>query len=173
MSMMKKTMLATVILAGAGMGVAQAGVNGSGINATADLVFSNATNVSNAITAPTGLTARKSADNNVIATGLIRSIDGLAHAYAVRFSPDIDTSTGGTSMPSAVVSGKNYSANKVTLVLNGVASDSSAMPKDGYLIVGLGSTANETVKYSIVMPAGQTVAADTYTVGTVAYTYTS
>lgn len=76
-------------------------------------------------------------------------------------------------MPSAVVSGKNDSANKVTLALNGVASDSSAMPRDGYLIVGLGSTANETVKYSIVMPAGQTVAADTYTVGTVAYTYTA
>ncbi|MFP1724370.1 hypothetical protein ACLEEB_02620 [Lonsdalea quercina] len=172
MSMMKKTMLAAVILAGAGLGVAHAGVSGSGISATADLVFSNVTNITNAITASSNLTAGKHSADDTIAIGSIRSLDGLAHAYAVKFSPDIDTSKGGMSIPSAVVKGKNDSSNQVTLALTGVIGE-SAVPKDGYLIVGQSSAANETVKYSIVMPAGQTVAADTYTVGTVAYTYTA
>ncbi|MFP1727473.1 hypothetical protein [Lonsdalea quercina] len=173
MSMMKKTMLAAVILAGAGMGVAQAGVSGSGISATADLVFSNVTNISNTITASSNLTAGKHSADDTIATGSIRSLDGLAHVYAVKFSPDIDITTGSMSLPKALVKGKNDSTNTVTLALDGVTNVSGAVPKDGYLLIGQNSAANDTVKYSIVMLAGQTVAADTYTVSTVAYTYTA
>lgn len=176
MSVMKKTMLAAVILASAGMNVAQAGVNGSGITATTDIVFSSSSNISNTLTPSSNLASGKHSGDYVVARGMVHSLDGIPHVYAIKFSPEISPSTPSSGLPTAIVRGKNDSNNQLFVTLSNSSKESSTYPKDGYLIISAYGSNDKPIKtstYSVVASGSQDIAADTYTISTVAYTYTS
>lgn len=178
MFVMKKTMLAAVILSGVCMNVAHAtlpstvNLVGDGVSASADLVFSEGAGISNTLVPfKATLTSGSYKDGTEIARGIVHALDGQSHLYAITFG---DTATNKTFV------GKNDSSHKLTVALSGGDLGAKAMQHisdDGkYLQIGAHSDMSKGLKtsqYEIVTFGEQSVPADTYTISTVAYVYTS
>ena len=182
MSVIKKSMLAALVLTGFGVNIAHANsvtVDGAGVSATADVVIGATTNISNTLTPVSGLPAGDFKDGTKVADGTIHSLDSQAHLFDVRFGPEgtnlIHTKT---FVPAATFTGKNNSTHKITLrlaALKGAAYDAN-LDNDNYgLTLSRSGSHNaaKTVGYQIYTQGDQPVEADTYTISTVAYTYSS
>ncbi|MEO3325958.1 hypothetical protein ABN097_24380 [Enterobacter cloacae] len=167
----RKSLLA-VIIAGAGFaGMAQAGtLSGGGATAEADIVFTNPAEVTNTLTATTGLVAGDLLGNVSLAQGVVASLDGSANQYAVRITNGEKNST----YPDAVfISGKNNSENKLGVMVafvDGVADSNEVIDGKNFRITKNKYT---TVDYNINSWDNGKVGAkaDTYTVQTEAYIY--
>lgn len=178
MSVMKKTMLSAVILAGMGVNMAHAGsvhVEGNGAPASADVVFGQPENISHTLTPVSGLAAGDVKSGVKVANGVIHSLDGSAHLYDLRWGAGAtDITFGDKDYPTASFLGKNDSTHKL-VVRMGTAdySEQYADNNNHGIVISRDGAPARTVNYRIVTNGAQTVAADTYTISTVAFTYSS
>ena len=186
MSAMKKTMLAAFILTGIGVNIAQANsvtVDGAGVSATTDIVFGEITNISHTLTPVSGLAAGNVKIGLKVADGMIHAIDGKPHLFDVRFGPEAVEigQSKNTNGPAAIFAGSNDPAHKIKLYLaaKGATWDfSNDSDNHGMTLTSRDTSrdnnkaATKTVGYQLYVDGDQLVAADTYTISTVAYTYT-
>lgn len=169
----RKNVLA-VMIAGAGFaGMAQAGtLSGNAATASADIVFTNPSELTNTLTAVSGLAAGSTVANTTLANGQLTTADGSENRYAVRIvngeiHPSYENGT-------KIISGNNNSENKLGVYVVVSGSDTNeVIDGNTYRINNENSSGRYTVRTfgNISSINGGVINADTYTVQTEAYIY--
>ncbi|WP_345830781.1 hypothetical protein AAGR22_05395 [Erwinia sp. HDF1-3R] len=165
----------SVMIAGAGfVGMAHAGtLIGNAATASADLVFTTPSELTNTLTAVSGLSAGSVKENTLLAQGKLATTNGGGNRYAVRVmngevNPNYDDGM-------KIISGNNDGENKLSVY---VSIDGAGGFKteviDGivYTVGSNVSSGNYSVNtFGNNAVNGGKITADTYTVQTEAYVY--
>lgn len=175
----KKTVLA-MIISGAGVtGMAHAGTIDQGSAATADatLSFVSTTDLTNSLTPVSDLKAGTNANMATVAKGEVLSKDGSLHHYAMTFNSGVISMTPDNA-PRTVVSGSNNANNKIDLYLvdttPGTQGFKEVINGKAYAVTDKRDGMEQAKgTYDVRLNGAQNIAADSYTLSTVAYIYTA
>lgn len=173
---MKKKILAIILASVGTFGVAHAEAVpghqlGDGASASVDITMNSPVNISNELVATPSLKAGTFSTNTVLATGTLTDNDGVERVFDIKFGPeaqDIMANDGASGLGETIV-GKNDENNKINIVMQ---SDSAHVDAASQSLILNQDAPATTATYSIkTTGADQNVAADTYTVSTVAYAW--
>lgn len=173
---MKKTILAIILAGASSLGVAHAGdvlpgqILGDGASASTDITFDSSVNITNTLAAVPTLKAGNFKNGDALANGTLTDNDGASRVFDVKFGPEVPDAAinDGGAFLTGTVSGKNDSNNKLKVELTGKTATGSSSTSS---IILNSDTPATTASYTIESSVDQTVAADTYTVSTVAYAW--
>lgn len=169
MSVMKKTMLAGFVMIGFGIGVAHADLVGGGAVASDNITFNLASDVINTLTAKSGLLAGNVPNKTILASGKVTSKENAPNEYEVDFTNAKEVGNDNDGAWAYFV-GKNDPAHVLPVELVAAKKTTAIKPgvNKGGIIINDDSVSTD---YILRMYGNQQVAADTYTLTTVAYEY--